>query len=667
MGRFVLILIAAVGLGGVAVGLSAGDRAHTESQQRAIVRETLDDAVAMVLDKAIHPTRREWNSQSPFSDPFDVNGYEIELEDYHLEDDGQIASFTILARVGGSVVRQTSQYQLKDPGWPGPLWFNTPVAHAQVNPNARIDGSTRVDTRGPVFDASRFNAYRLSSVLNLNQMSGALDDSLHRARGTLGPMVVHSGSRALLDQYDSPSPDEVVGKALSEFDPSTDVRFNGPTVISDERTYGAFSVSGATKIVHVKGNLTISSTGDVTGGGILIVDGNFVVNGKLRWGGLVVVRSLDQALTVDLESGDVRINGGIMVDHEAPPPGGHTDMTIYRDVSGAWSPLYGRVGSGTPGHNRYVDAWKFYDHHHRIDHQVPEQRTFYFAERGRDRHETYTWFRRALTDIATRYPGEDVYVRFRNHSNHGAATFHLVAGGESHDGAVTNGFGSAARAGDSWASPSFRPSTLDTLIVDVRSLRMLAHLTNGEVPTSPYWTNPRQTCPSRAQCIGDLADRDGAMAVQIVRGINDAVLYEAAIYWHTHAPGASSGEYEREQAADDAWRRSIQNGTANYGTTLKLGANARINFENGQVARILNRLGFNQLVLVHVGSFVEDLTNPSSTIPSGPSPSPTPSPTPGPTSTPRVVMVCHNGTTTAIPATALAAHLAHGDMIGMCR
>ncbi|HIL57636.1 MAG TPA: hypothetical protein EYG39_07000, partial [Rhodothermales bacterium] len=146
MARFVLLIIAAVSIGGIAFSLGSGDRAHTQSQQRAIVRETLDDAVAMVLDRAIDGGERGWSRTSPFRD-FDVNGYEVTLEDYRLEDGDQVAAFTLVAQVGGAMVRQTSRYRLEDPNWPGPLWVDAPVAIAEVDPRAKIDGKDPSGTR----------------------------------------------------------------------------------------------------------------------------------------------------------------------------------------------------------------------------------------------------------------------------------------------------------------------------------------------------------------------------------------------------------------------------------------------------------------------------------------------------------------------------------------
>ena len=303
------------------------------------------------------------------------------------------------------------------------------------------------------------------------------------------------------------------------------------------------------------------------------------------------------------------------MDQEAPPPGGHTDLTVNRDLSGQWAtanPAYGAIGEtgpGTPGHaefggyaSRLGLPGLVYDHEHRFDHDTPEQRTVYFADRGRDRHEMYTWFRRTLTDFAARQPAERLYVRFKNPAGHGAALFHLATRAGDYDGAVASGFGAAARPGDAFASPSFRPADLDTLIVDVQSLRLLTHLTDGQVPPSPFWPYGTATCSSRPMCLGYLTDRDGALAVQLVRDSDDRPIYEASVYWHTKASGST--EFLEEVAADDAWRSAIRSG-AEYGALVRFGRDVNVTFADASVAAITNRLGFGQTAIQHVSSVVE--------------------------------------------------------------
>ena len=106
-------------------------------------------------------------------------------------------------------------------------------------------------------------------------------------------------------------------------------------------------------------------------------------------------------------------------------------------------------------------------------------------------------------------------------------------------------------------------------------------------------------------CIGYLTDRDGALAVQIVRDSDDRPLYEGTVYWHTQA--SSSTEY----AAGDRRRRRVAPGHPRPApSTARCSAWARTSrssFSDAYVAPTTNRLGFGQLAVQHVGSIVEHL------------------------------------------------------------
>lgn len=587
-----------------------GDRSHTLNQQQALVRQTLDDAVATVLDAAVDPATRRWRTGLPLGRTFTVDGYRVDVEDYHLESANTVVAFRLAAYRGGVGQRIESRYRIPNTGWPGPIWVDAPYAVSQVDPQATINGGTRKT----YFDATRFTAYRLSTVLNLSDIQTDFGAGLATVRGTRSPLEVVSGMDAVRSQFGAPSPIELVGRAMTAFG-AGDTRLTGPVTISDRRTYGAFPATtpADARIVHVTGDLTIANNGRLSGNGLLLVDGDLTVLGRLEWTGLILVRPREQHVAVDWSSGKVTLNGGLVVDQEAPPPGGHTDVTINRALTGNWGMgSIGETGPGTPGHAEFGGTARYfglqgllYDHEHRFESATPEKRTIYFAERTgspADRHERYTWFRKTLADLAASQPAERFYVRFKNPSGHGAALFHLVTRTETYDGAVATGFGERARPGDAFASPSFLPADLNTFVVDVQSLRLLTHLTDGEVPQSPFWPYGTSECPSRPMCIGFLSDRDGALAVQIVRDSDDEPVYEASVYWHTQEAGST--QHIEELAADDAWRNAIRSG-AEYGAFVRIGNQVNVTFADPSVAAITNRLGFGQTAIQHVSSVVE--------------------------------------------------------------
>ena len=580
---------------------TAVTESHVRSQNRALIRETAEDGLSTVLEDAVNPTSRRWRPRLTLGDEFDVDGQRVVIDEYALEDDGQTAMIKLTAYRGGIAHHTEGRYRISDPDWPSPLWVSSPYVTAVVDDKAVVDGRDPQHGVRPIyFDATRFEAYRLGNVLSANDLQADFAGPLQGARGASTSFETVSDMGSVLRAHDTPTITELYGRALADFDPSRDIRRNGNHTVTGKERYGRYNNrrDPDSRVVVIGGSLTIPDKNELSGNGILIVEGDLVVEGKLRWDGLVLVMDdgrdpVNQKLLVDL-AGDVTIRGGMIIDQESPPPGGHTDMTINRDMGGNWTYPYGCVGGGTPAQYKYGRTYEFFQHTHRIDKQIPETRTFYFAERGTDRHEEYTQFRRTLDDIDSRYPGEKVYVRFLNPQNHGAATFRMRVDGEDYAGSVGVGFGNRSRLGDSWASPAFDPDDLGDFVVDVRSLRLLRHLTDGT-----------EGCDNRPRCVGASRDREGSLAVQIVRDRNDAVLYEASIYWHTHADGQP--EAVQEAAADAAWRAAIRAGTANYGTEIRMGRKARLEYDVNRVAGITSRLGFNDLVIDHQGTFVEHL------------------------------------------------------------
>lgn len=613
MGRLLLLLIAASAVSSAALFNGETDNdaveTHVRSQNRALVRETAEDALAVVLDDAVDPAARRWRPGLSIGTTFEVDGQRIEVDRYALEDFGQTALVGLTAYRGGVAHRTEGRFRIADPDWPTPLWIASPYVIADVHPDALFDGTDPSRGGRPTyFDATRFSDYRLDGVLDTGDLVGDVGALLAAARGPDGGFSVVPDMDAVLALHTAPSITELYGRAIARFDAGLDTRIAGAHEVTGTETYGTYNdrEDPDSRIVIVDGPLTVSGT--LRGNGLLIVEGDLTVTGRLRWDGLVLVlddgsETSDQLLTVDLEAGDVRIRGGLLIDQEAPPPGGHVDLTVNRDLTGLWATPAGEVGASTPAAAIYGAGWAFYNHAHRFDHKVPEVRSLYFAERGSDRHEFYTSFRKTLTDITTAYPGEEVYVRFDNVHNHGSATFQLRAGGDELAGAVSSGFGLEARAGDRWASPSYAPGDIDDLLVDVRSLRQLAHLTDGDTPASALWGGG--ACAVRPDCLGKLDDRDGALTVQIVLDKTDVALYEATIYWHTHAPGQP--EAVMEEADDAAWREAIKSGAAQYGTSLRIGDGTVLRYDVNRVAGITSRLGFNALSVRHLGSFVEHL------------------------------------------------------------
>ncbi len=189
--------------------------------------------------------------------------------------------------------------------------------------------------------------------------------------------------------------------------------------------------------------------------------------------------------------------------------------------------------------------------------------------------------------------------------------------------------------------------------MQVRSLRLLAHLTNGDAsgiaPSSADWM-PGGRCSNRPACVGQTQNRDGALALEVVRASDDRVVYDASMYWHTQDPGGV--EHRAEEAAEAAWRASLAAGTT-YGTVLEMGARARLSFSVPRMAPIAARLGLAGTSVAHVGSSSRHWVIGESAASSA-------------TGTAGGVTVCAAGATQTITAEAARAALRRGATLGAC-
>ncbi len=230
----------------------------------------------------------------------------------------------------------------------------------------------------------------------------------------------------------------------------------------------------------------------------------------------------------------------------------------------------------------------------------------------------------------------------------------MRVGGTDYAASVAAGFPAGlARPGDPHATRAFAPADLERLVVEVRSLRMLAHLTNrgpsGVAATSPNWM-PGGLCSDRPACVGQTQDRDGALALEIVRASDDRVLYDASMYWHTQDPGGA--EHSAEEAAEAAWRADVASGTG-YGATLSLGAGTSLAFSIPRMTPIAARLGLMGGAVARVGSTSRHWVVGESAASSA-------------TGDGAAVMVCAAGATQTLAAASARAAMRRGAALGAC-
>lgn len=630
MGRLLLLLITGAALGGYTLATASMDRrtadvgVQTSTQTRALARDAAEAAHAVVLGDLIDPATDRFRTSLTLSS-FEAGGGQAVVEDYRVLDAGRRAQVTVAATVGRRAHRITSTYELRAADWPGPFVVESPYVVASTDPAARItsNGPDNGLERGVHIGMSRFDEYRLGSVLNAN----VLQSDVRTAMTTTGATPYFhfdADMAAVRGRFETPSLPELWDAALD----AATVTEPGLRV-TGTRAYGAYGHAAApnAQVVHIDGDLEVPVGATLEGVGVLAVGGSVRVRGTLRWEGLVLIvppRSTSQFVEVDLDGASVEVRGSVIVDQEAPPPGGHTDLTVFRALDGDWSHPAGDGGrrsagrSGKPAapatHSGPDNREYHYQHTHRIDqpHHLGSRRFVFDAKTNVQ--QGFTRFRETIQDLVARpaySANTDVVLEFVNADAHGAARFDLYADGNRHSGSVVRGFGDFSGTADH-TTQSFRLGDLDSLVVDVQSLRMLERLKNREVSDSPhcqaFWT----TAPFSADCLienrvmalSHLRDRDGALTIRLALA-DGTPLYEASLYWHTKSPGHV--QHQQEIDADNAWRAAIRSGTANYGAELRLGRTTAVHLDLGHVQTAMQRLGLADLLLAHVGSRGESI------------------------------------------------------------
>ncbi|MFN3595757.1 MAG: hypothetical protein ACK41D_00625 [Rubricoccaceae bacterium] len=572
MGKLTLLLVlAAVGAGTLltlSARRAASDtaRSHAETQQDALARQVAESGRNAVLASIMDADRLR--NPGVTRQHYAGGTYEVTYEPTR---DARQATITVRGTYGGATHTIRGTYAFDPMDYPGPIWLDVPYATAIVSPGASVSGGPdRLPSR---FDRRQFDELNIGMILPLDAAQSALQAAL----GTAGSTLHTSTMAGLLDDLNVSNADELYHVAINAMGP-WDVTHAGPM-----RLRAALAAGGPDRVTRVTGDLTIASGAHLSGSGALVVEGALVteIGSRLTWDGLVIVRAPRQLINISL-LGDVRLNGGLVVAQQAFPPGGHIDLTVNLTTapSGLTATNPAGLRAGPWGRN---NPYPFYQHKHRFDLDVPEGRTIYFAEHGRDRHEHWTAMRAMLRHLGS----ETIYLEFARPDNHGHSTYLLDVAGMDMPlrGVVRQGFGTFAGA-TAHRTQTFRASDLRSFIVDVRSLRNLKQAFDGN------------GCTIWPICVGDAFDRRGSFSVRIVRAATGAVMYEASPYWHLREDEAAE-----HAASEAAWRTSLTSG-GTLGTTLRLGPQARIHYAAAPIMALAEKLGFsgNQLILLDASS-----------------------------------------------------------------
>ncbi len=640
MGKLALLFVMVAVLGGslltfrTRMNANETDNERRDVQGDLLARDAATSGHGLVLNAMIGTDG--FNSSLGFTDR-DVRDGRFTVDNYSVM--GDTAFVTVTGHSGGATHTIRSKYEWDPMDFPGPIWLDVPYATADVDPGVTIDGGP--DGLPVHFDDRRYDELDLDELLPWDTMEDNLIAEFAGASGPGGDFQASDmqGS-GYLDDLNAADASDLYYAALGAMG-VMDVTIPGPLVItSTTQNFGP-----TPKIVRITGSLELGSNGHLMGTGILIVEGPIDMSwssASLTWDGIVLVHSDENYLPINLSEGTVDINGTLVVDHQAMPPGGHMDLTIMREDDGSWSSPEGTTGVVAP----WSSDFPWYQHKHRFDIDLPEERTVYFAEEGADRHEQWTQFRSALAAQGS----SNVSIKFKNRSKDGYASYTLDIAGQPqvYYGTVANGFGAFARSGDVNRTQSFRASDLRTFIVDVHSLRMLRQRWDGD------------GCVQWPFCVGRDRRRERSLYIRLYDSSGDKI-YEGALYWHMR-----EDEVDEHNAQEAALRAAIEGG-AEFGTNLTLGPGVDIGFDMDAIKAIGSRLGFDGDEVINRGSWTEHTTarefralGIDAGVGGGPSGG-------GPPTAPGGFPICHLGATIFVFPGELPRHMSHGDTLGPCR
>ena len=633
MGKLTLLLVAAAILGGSlltysAQRLSGGTEGDRRSAQADLLARQIAESGHAVVLAAIMGTD---GFRTPAISTRSYEGGQYRVS-YDPASTSTRATFVVSGDYRGATHTIQSTYEWDPLEYPGPIWLDVPYATADVASGADVSGGPgglRVQ-----FDRRKHDEFGLEPLVPLGTMEGTLATAFATTASGYQSGRAAASWPGLLEDLNVGDAEGLYQAALAETPETT---LAGPHTVTGNET----GVGAADQVTHVTGDLTVASGGMLRGAGALVVDGLLTVEDGARftWSGIVITRSEDPFMPVRLE-GAVDLTGGLVVVQNAYPPGGHMDVTVWRDLDTGLSA--GNV-RGEPALAPWAGLGEpFLQHLHRFDLDLGTRRVAFLQDGDAvDSQEPWTQFE----DTLDRLGSEEVYLAFENEAEHGYAHYLLDVDGEAepYAGTVQGGFGGFADESDSHRTRGFRADRLDDFVVDVKSLQGLRARFDGEGGCDALTQWPR--------CIGSRWDRGGVLRVQLRKAATDQLLYESGLYWHMQ--DAERADY---QARVDAWRAQIQGG-ALFGTRLELGDDVDISFSMAPVYDLVERLRFDGNEVVHVGSESRHRSYDEGRALA--------------TRTDGQVEVCHQAGTASEQTRTIApdeidAHLRHGDVFVAC-
>ncbi len=482
------------------------------------------------------------------------NGGTISMDPSAFSLAGGILDFKIRGTYNGAVHDIRSRFEFVNFD-ANPLQIRAADVEIAIEPTAvldinhiSLDDRALNDLESIIVDelnlGSSLSDFNLGSEIIMEEIKSELEDS-----GNLLPDSVQLMQQADRDAYDQQNgmffPEQVqqaINAHLTK-NPGTEVSINHGHQMPD--IFPAPNSQSGESVLRIEDNLTIPAFTNVNGVGILIIEGNLIVqdDAVFNWEGLIMVVPPASNLNPKIHFiGETNISGSIVALQEAIPTSGHMDVTTFRDTSGLWLSPYG------------VDMkqgnwpwWLF--HTHDYTKKVGTSAVFYAPTQPERIHESRLFFDETIQSLA---PDDSVFFEYYNPGFHGRGLLTLdLVGFDESIYPVAPGFDpNFMSAGDAYRSSTFEISDLERLQLDITRLSSLRKMWDNTEEPFPDCTTWGGT--NGAICVGETAYRQHALTLRmyVLRSGVPKRIYETSFYWHRQEQEEEDFEQEMDDYVD---------------------------------------------------------------------------------------------------------------------
>lgn len=411
-----------------------------------------------------------------------------------------------------------------------------------------------VDDLGLVADLSVLN---LGLAESFNVLDTELRDEDHDDVAD-GIVLVDELQRDNYDGQDGLFYPDQVSEAVEVYGLSNPLQHR---VESDASALGAtFGIGDGQSMLTIEGDMTLAN--DLTGRGILVIEGDFVVppGVTFNWDGVILVKPPQTSTNPMINlGGNVNINGAIMALHEGLPDTGHMDVSVMRDMTGAWSSPEGLVTGGAPNY-----CCQIMQHTHNFTSNFGNRVVFHSDDVADPSHENQTYFNETLALMS-----DSVYFEIFNSDNHGrgiikldeiTGTPILQTAGSGFDESM------AVAPGNKSRTRPLKKTELEHFDIAITRLPSLRKMWDTG---SDYDDCYAATKTSGPECVWADHGRHEALTLRMYDNATNTRVWEASLYWHRRVE--EEAEFDEDMAE---YVTELQ--SPDYGLDLIIGDNTTI-------------------------------------------------------------------------------------------